>query len=224
MNKAWRRIKSEWEIALCVLALVSFGAALAFAWSRLHAGERRQGVARQAKRQASVLAPDAYAFLRELPQPTGEEDLSPFLFEGLLKEEKPARPTRVVRTRPKPEPKPEPVAAAPKPRPPEPAPPEPAPRPTVKRYVYGDRDVKYVFSGRSESGRPAATIQLRDPHTGQTAPLAVVPVGGMIDGIRVLAVDQASLTVLDARGTRHRISFGQAARVKSSPRVVEIPR
>ena len=225
MNRLWQRIKTDWEISLCVLAAVAVCASLAVGWLRLNGGEPEQATRKHAKRQASLLGPSPYAFRQDLQDPA-EELPSPFIFEGLAKAPKklkpPPRNPKVKIKRPKIPP----VAAAPKTPsaivPPKPV--EPKPPATVKRRVYGVRLVTYLFSAQGALGKPVATIQLRNPATGRTAAPAMVPVGGTVDGIRVISFNEGALTLMDASGRRHRIRFGETGKAYSTPRIVEVPR
>ena len=225
MNRLWQRIKTDWEISLCVLAAVAVGTSLVIGWLRLNGGEEEQATRQHAKRQASLLGPSPYAFRQDLQEPA-EELPSPFIFEGLTKApKKPKHAPRNPRVKVKP-PRHAPVAAVPKPLPvvvpPEPVAPEPPA--TVKRRVYGVRLVTYLFSAQGALGKPVATIQLRNPANGKTAAPAMVPVGGRIDGIRVISFNETALTIMDASGRRHRVPFGETGKAYSTPRIVEVPR
>lgn len=221
MKQSWKHLKSEWEIALCAFALLALICSLVAGWMQLHPPAPERASRKQAPRQASLLAPDACAFLKGYPEPT-EELPSPFVFEGQTKAPKATVPTS--------KPPPKTVAA----RPPEPVVPkvepkvEPAPAPTpvepkvTYQKVYGVRFVTYLYNTRGASGRPVAAIQLTDPVTNQTAPPAMLPIGGSADGIRIVSFDEQNLVVLDARGRKHQIAFGKSVRVSSAPQIVEI--
>jgi hypothetical protein len=88
--------------------------------------------------------------------------------------------------------------------------------------VYGVRQIAYLYNARSDSGRPLAAIQIYDPVTNRTAPPAMLPIGGTVEGIRILSFDEEKLVVLDARGRRYQIAFGKSARVSSAPQIVEV--
>ncbi len=221
MKRFWKQLQSEWEIALCAFALLALVCALAAGWMQLHPPTPERASRKQAPRQASLLAPDACAFLKGYTEPT--EDLpSPFVFEGQTKALKVKLPP------PKTPPKPvvPPKSTVPEVRPKiEPAPaPTPAPVAPKVTYqkVYGVRFITYLYNTRGASGRPVAAIQLADPVTNQTAPPAMLPIGGAADGIRIVSFDEQNLIVLDARGKRHQIAFGKSARVSSAPQIVEI--
>jgi len=218
MNRHWKQLKSEWEVALFALALLALVSSLAVGWMRIHGAPPERASRKQAPRQTGLLAPDACAFLQDLPE-TGEEQPSPFVFDGQTKAPK------VVAVQPKTQPKP-PLAKLPevtaKPEPkvePAPAPVEPT---VIRQRVYGVRYITYLYNTPAASGRPMAAVQLADPATNQTAAPAMLPIGGMADGIRIVSFDEQNLVVLDARGKRHRIAFGKSARVSSAPHIVEI--
>lgn len=221
MQRIWRRIEAEWEIAVCGLAALIFLVSLARASMGLHTGEEQASTRKQAERQPSILGGEAYAFLRPLPEPAMTDSPSPFVFEGTVKARRRPKPKETAKPTP-PRPKPRPKPQPPKPTPPKPKPtPKPEPPKIIKKYVFELRDIKYVFGGRGKSGKPVANIMLRNPANGRTAP-HMIAVGEAIDGIKILSVDSSSLTVLDARRIRHRIAYGKVVRVNAGPRVVEI--
>lgn len=219
MKRFWKQAKTEWEMSLCCLALAAMLLALLIGWGRLRPEEQERVGRKQASRQASLLAPDAIAFLNRQPGP-GEEPPSPFVFEGQTKAPKTSSPPR-----PRPTPAPPPVAAPPR-NPPRTAPPEPEPQPepapAVRQMAYGVRQIAYLYNARSDSGRPLAAIQVHDPATNRTAQPAMLPIGYMFEGIRIVSFDEEKLVVLDARGRRHQIPFGKFAQVSSAPQPVEV--
>lgn len=219
MNRHWKQLKSEWEVALFALALLALVSALAVGWMRVHAAPAERASRKQAPRQTALLAPDACAFLQGLPEASGGEQPSPFVFDGQTKAPRPV--SRQPKTQPKPPlPKLPEVTAKPEPAVvPPPAPVEPT---VIRQRVYGVRYVTYLYNTPGASGRPMAAIQLHDPATNQTAAPAMLPIGGVADGIRIVSFDEQNLIVLDARGKRHQIAFGKSARVTSAPHIVEI--
>ncbi|MDX9981286.1 MAG: hypothetical protein RBU25_14765 [Lentisphaeria bacterium] len=219
MKRLWKQAKAEWEMTLCCLALAAVLISLLVGWGRLRSDTPDRVGRKQAPRQASLLAPDAIAFLGPQSGP-GEELPSPFVFEGQTKTPK---TTPSSRPRPKPDPPPETAPPRPPPRtaPPEPQP-EPQPTPVVRQMVYGVRQIAYLYNARGDSGRPLAAIQVHDPVTNRTAPPAMLPIGGATEGIRIVNFDEEKLVVLDARGKRHQIPFGKSARVSSAPQLVEV--
>jgi outer membrane biosynthesis protein TonB len=224
MNRISRQLKAEWELTFCAVAALVFIVSLAAGWMRLSAPPVERASRKQAPQEPSLLAKNAYAFLTPLPTP--DKDLpSPFEFRGKTRAPKVAEPpTPKPRPKPKPKPEPEPEPKAAKPIPEVAEATEPEPPKTVKRLVYGVRFMTYLYSARNASGKPVATVQLVNPVTRQRDVPAMVPIGGAIEGIRILSFDEQNLTVQDARGKRCRIPFGKSARLSSAPRVVEVPR
>jgi hypothetical protein len=220
MRQIWKQIKNEWEIAFCLAALLLLLTAGVFSWLNLNADTAPKPSRRQAPKEDSLLAPDAYAMVETMAQPNPGFP-SPFVFQGQTKAPK----VEVPEHRPKPKPKPptETVVVKPKPEPkPEP---EPIPEPTtVKRLVYGTRVLTYLYNSRDAAGKPVVTVQLADPATRQVGIPAVIPIGGAIQGIRVASFDERNLVVLDARGRKHIVPFGKSRTMSSAPRVVEVPR
>jgi outer membrane biosynthesis protein TonB len=224
MNRISRQLKAEWEIAFCVVAALVLVLSLLVGWLRLSATPPERASRKQAPREESLLAKNAYAFLTPLPA-VDKELPSPFDFEGQTRAPKVVAPSKSnPNPKPKPKPKPEPVPEVAKPEPKAPEPAAPEPPKTVKRLVYGVRFMTYLYSSRNASGKPVATVQLANPVTRQRDLPATVPIGGAILGIRILSFNEQTLTVQDARGKRHRIPFGKGVRLSSSPRVVEVPR
>lgn len=223
MKRVWRKITEEWEVSLCGLALAGVLGAFLVGWGRFQTDHEDPLGRRQASRQSSLLAPDAIAFLNRLPEPDIEPP-SPFVFEGQTRAPR-AAPTSRPRPQPSRRPPREPAPPTPQETPPPPAPePEPEPEPVqpIRRVVHGVRQIAYLYNTRGASGRPLAAIQVHNPATNETSPPAMLPIGGVVDGIRIVSFDEEKLVVQDGRGRRHQISFGRSARVSSAPQIIEV--
>ncbi|MCK5803852.1 MAG: hypothetical protein KAI66_13510 [Lentisphaeria bacterium] len=212
MKALWRRIQRDWEptvqwgmltALLVLIALICTGVG-----SRRDLGQKR-GRTPQCK---SLFTSTSFAFFEDIPAADGAAN--PFDFSTELPGRRPParKPAKInwQKFKPKPAVKPKPKLVKPRP---------PKPKPIVKKVPpppkYRYAEVKYLFLNPNQSGKQVAIAQFIDPVTKQPR-MESLSAGDKIHGIRVHSFTEQALNLIDARGRKHRILYGEAGKVAAT--------
>ena len=212
MKTIWREIRKDWEPALqwallaallALIALISTGVG-----SRRDLGKKRG----RTPEYKSLFTSTNIAFLEDIPEAEGTANPFDFATELPARRRPPQKTKNVRWKRFKPK-----SAVAPKPKPAVPEPPKPKPvvrkKPPPPKYRF--EQVKYLFLNPNQSGKQVAIAQFIDPVT-KLPRMESLSAGDKIHGIRVHSFTEQALNLIDARGRKHRIPFGEGARVAAA--------
>jgi hypothetical protein len=193
---------------MLAVLLVFLGLIGAGVGSRRDLGQKR---GRTPKYQ-SLFTGNPTAFLEEIPKAEGAPNSFDFVTE-LPHKRRPAPKTKIKwrRFTPKPKVTPKP-SARPTVRPPKPKPVvKRAPPPPKYRYEV----VKYLFLNPNQSGKQVAIAQFIDPVT-KLPRMESLSAGDKIHGMRVHSFTEQALNLIDARGRKHSIPFGEGRKVAAA--------
>ncbi len=225
MKRIFSKIINRWEVAFFWIAVILIVVVVVMLITGFGENRPQPIVRNEAPAYKSLLSDDALAFVELPSQPIAK---NPFSLQIKVREAKQQKPWQQPKADPEnskpqgeqagktqtedkvkpPEVKteePKQVAKVEEPSPPKPEKPEPPPEPQKPPEV---RVVEFLGMMTTTSGKRSAYIQMTNP-ANKNQELRFLSTGSMLDGLKIENFSEDSLTVIDAKGEKQEILFGQ---------------
>ena len=202
MKRIFKQIATEWE-KTAFLTVTALFALMALLWAVIDDPPESAIPQRGALLDPSLLRDSAFAFLDEIPAPV-KEVRNPFLSVH--------RPNRPLTPPPKPPVTTESDESQTPPKSGLDSPETVVSEPRSPQKQKQIRVVGYLGNMVTTSGRHLAHVVLRDP-VAKTENLAFAAIGEDAGGLKVAGFSDEALEIIDPKGERRRVPFGEQIKV-----------